>query len=149
MLNFIKKILPINPLIDTSKLNHKEIGDLGEKISVKHLVKHSFTILEQNYRTKLAEIDIIAEKDNKIYFFEVKSVSRETIKSVKHSLSHKNVSRETFKPENRVNYHKIQKIYKLSSYYLNWKNIDKEAIIQVITVKIYKDGESEIEFIDI
>ena len=51
---------------------NKTIGNLGEDIAVSYLEKNKFTILERNYRYKRCEIDIIAEKDNCIYFIEVK-----------------------------------------------------------------------------
>ena len=51
---------------------NKAIGNLGEDIAVSYLEKNKFTILERNYRYKRCEIDIIAEKDNCIYFIEVK-----------------------------------------------------------------------------
>jgi len=54
------------------------IGRLGEDIAVKHFVKHSFKVLDRNYRKKWGEIDIVAEKDNILHFIEVKAVSCET-----------------------------------------------------------------------
>ena len=53
---------------------HNEIGKIGEKITKTFLMKHDFSVLETNYRTKYGEIDIIATKDSKIRFIEVKSV---------------------------------------------------------------------------
>jgi hypothetical protein len=47
-------------------------------------VKQNFTILDLNYNKKCREIDIIAEKGNKIYFIEAKSVIRETFRDVNH-----------------------------------------------------------------
>jgi putative endonuclease len=61
------------PKIFTSKT--QKVGELGENIAVRFLMKHDFTVLERNYTKKWGEIDIIAEKDNKLYFIEVKSVS--------------------------------------------------------------------------
>ena len=53
----------------------QKIGKLGEEIAWIYLKKHGFSILERNYTRKWGEIDIVAEKDKKIYFNEVKSVS--------------------------------------------------------------------------
>lgn len=41
---------------------HNEIGKIGEEIAKKFLEKQGYKIIEQNYRTKYAEIDLIAEK---------------------------------------------------------------------------------------
>ncbi len=62
------------PKVFTSKT--QKIGEIGENIAVKFLVKHNFLILNRNYTKKWGEIDIVAEKNNKLYFIEVKSVSR-------------------------------------------------------------------------
>ena len=54
------------------KLN-KDIGDLGENLSIKYLRKHDYKILNRNFRCKSGEIDIIAIKNSTISFIEVKS----------------------------------------------------------------------------
>lgn len=54
----------------------QKVGKLGEDVACTFLMKHGFTIEETNYTKKWGEIDIIAKKDDKIYFIEVKSVSR-------------------------------------------------------------------------
>lgn len=51
----------------------QKIGELGEGVACKFLVKNGFLILERNYTKKWGEIDIIAQKENKLYFIEVKS----------------------------------------------------------------------------
>ena len=40
----------------------QKIGQLGEDIACKFLMKHEFSILERNYTKKWGEIDIIAIK---------------------------------------------------------------------------------------
>lgn len=41
---------------------HNEVGKIGEDLARKYLEKEGFKILEQNYRTKYAEIDLVAKK---------------------------------------------------------------------------------------
>ena len=53
------------PKIFTSE--KQKIGELGENIAVKFLEKHDFFILDRNYTKKWGEIDIISEKNNKLY----------------------------------------------------------------------------------
>ena len=43
---------------------HNEIGKIGENLATTFLMKQGFAILERNYRVKVGEIDIIAQKDN-------------------------------------------------------------------------------------
>ncbi len=51
----------------------KNIGQLGEGLAYDFLKLHKYQILFRNFNTKLGEIDIIAEKSNKIIFVEVKT----------------------------------------------------------------------------
>ncbi len=50
-----------------------EIGKLGEQAAENYLIEKGYKILKKNFHFgKLGEIDIIAEKDGKLIFFEVK-----------------------------------------------------------------------------
>lgn len=47
-------------------------GRLAEEAAANFLVGRGFTVLAQNWRRRVCEIDIIAQKNNCIYFVEVK-----------------------------------------------------------------------------
>lgn len=49
------------------------VGQYGESLAARYLQKRGYTILDQNWRTRFGEIDIIARRDQTIYFFEVKT----------------------------------------------------------------------------
>jgi len=51
----------------------QKIGKSGEAAAVRFLKKSGYKILEQNYRTQLGEIDIIAKDRQTIVFIEVKT----------------------------------------------------------------------------
>ncbi|PJZ26037.1 hypothetical protein CH352_05505 [Leptospira hartskeerlii] len=51
-------------------------GKEGENIATELLLKLGHTILERNFRIKRGEIDIISEKENVLYFTEVKYWAR-------------------------------------------------------------------------
>ena len=51
----------------------QKFGEKGEEIAVRHLKKEGYKIIETNYRTKLGEIDIIAQDKDTIVFAEVKT----------------------------------------------------------------------------
>ena len=52
----------------------RKFGDIGEKEAEEFLVKSGYKILDRNYRVKnIGEIDLIAEKSNKLIFIEVKT----------------------------------------------------------------------------
>ena len=53
----------------------QQFGKKSESIAVRHLRKSGYRILEQNYRTKLGEIDIIAKDKETLVFVEVKARS--------------------------------------------------------------------------
>lgn len=46
---------------------------MAEDIAVFHMEHNGFNIIERNYSKKWGEIDIVAEKNGKIHFVEVKS----------------------------------------------------------------------------
>jgi putative endonuclease len=53
--------------------SRQQFGKESESLAVRYLKKHGYRILEQNYRTKLGEIDIIAIDKGTIVFVEVKA----------------------------------------------------------------------------
>ena len=59
-------------------MTNKIIGKYGEDIAKNFLIKKGFQILEMNYRySRVAEIDIIAEKKDVLHFVEVKTRTQE------------------------------------------------------------------------
>lgn len=54
---------------------NKIVGNKGEVQAVNYLKKEKYKILTTNFRNKIGEIDIIAQKDNIIVFVEVKTRS--------------------------------------------------------------------------
>lgn len=51
----------------------RQTGDVGESLAVRFLKKNGYKIIEQNYRSKLGEIDIIARDGKVLAFVEVKA----------------------------------------------------------------------------
>lgn len=49
------------------------LGEKGEGLAAKFLQKQGYKIIEQNYKTRLGEIDIIASDDGILVFIEVKT----------------------------------------------------------------------------
>ena len=119
------------PKVFTSE--KQKIGEIGENIAVKFLMKHGFSILDRNYTKKWGEIDIVAEKDNKISFIEVKSVSCETLNSV---------SRETldhYNPEDNMHPWKLKRMSRTVQTYLLEKKIEEEKEWQVDLLVVFLD----------
>ncbi len=53
-------------------MNNYFVGHQAERVASKHLVKLGYKIIDINWKTRVCEIDIIAEKEETMYFFEVK-----------------------------------------------------------------------------
>jgi putative endonuclease len=101
--------------------NSQKIGQIGENIASKYLIRHGFSIIERNYTRKWGEIDIIAKKGNKIHFVEVKSKTVEptyfsNIKNPKYEA-------RGIKPEENVHYWKIKKLRRVIETYLTSQRI--------------------------
>jgi putative endonuclease len=54
---------------------NQEFGHWGEKVAMRFLEKKDYIILDNNVRTPYGEIDIIAKKNNRLFFVEVKTRS--------------------------------------------------------------------------
>ena len=119
------------PKVFTSET--QKIGEVGENITVKFLMKHGFSILDRNYTKKWGEIDIVAEKENKLYFIEVKSVSRPDLG---------NVSQETldqYNPEDNMHPWKLKRMSRTIQTYLLNKKITDEKEWQVDLLVVFLD----------
>lgn len=47
-------------------------GRIAEDVAAKFLLSKGYKVLSQNWKTPVCEIDIVAQKDKRIYFIEVK-----------------------------------------------------------------------------
>lgn len=91
---------------DYTKIKNNIEGKKGEIKAVLFFKKHGYKILETNFKNKIGEIDIIAEKDGVIVFIEVKN-------------------RSTYRfgrPIEAVDFRKQNKIKKVAEIYLMIKN---------------------------
>jgi len=52
---------------------NQRFGQQGESLAARYLKKHGYRILENNYRTPMGEIDIIARDGDTLVFVEVKA----------------------------------------------------------------------------
>ncbi|MDP2641612.1 MAG: YraN family protein [Candidatus Yanofskybacteria bacterium] len=73
---------------------HNEVGKRGEMLARKYLEGKGYKILEQNYKTKRGEVDIIAKHNDTLVFVEVRTKRHEQFGT----------------PEDTINYHKKRKM---------------------------------------
>ena len=101
-----------------------ETGKLGEAMAKEYLKKQGYDIIEQNYRTKRAEIDIIAAKNRVLVFVEVRTKSSDQFGT----------------PEETINYGKRQKLIRNAVAYVARKKFTGAYRIDAICIVL---GEGE------
>jgi len=126
------------PKIFTSKT--QKTGEIGENIAEKFLVKHGFRILERNYTQKWGEIDIVAEKEEKLYFIEVKSVERDLSKET---------TLDSYRPEDNMHPWKLKRLGRaIQTYILQKKLDDREWQFDLLTVFLsLKDKKARVKVV--
>lgn len=123
------------PKVFTSET--QKTGEIGENIAARFLMKHDFSILDRNYTKKWGEIDIIAQKNNKLYFIEVKSVSRETLNTFIPKSYNDADGRYEHRPEDNMHPWKLKRLSRTIQTYLLSKNVDEDKEWQVDLLVVY------------
>ena len=70
-----------------------QTGRLGEEIAKKYLEKNGYKIIEQNFKTKYAEIDLVAKQKNELVFVEVRTKKGEIFGTPEESLNQKKLKK--------------------------------------------------------
>ncbi len=129
---FVSRETKIEKLIK-SMAEHNEIGKIGESITKTFLVKHGFSVMETNYRTRCGEIDIIAKKDNKLRFIEVKSIK---VRDFDH------LDGLSVQPEDNLTFAKWSKFAISVQTYLRHKSVPQETKWQIDLACVYINTET-------
>ena len=109
----------------------QKFGEKGESLAAWFLKKNGYKIIEQNYRTQLGEIDIIAKEKKTIVFVEVKSRR----------------STRFGNPKWAVTPQKQRKISMVALYYLKTtKQTDAKARFDVVAITANRD-QPQIEIV--
>lgn len=130
------------PKIFTSE--SQKTGEVGENIAVKFLMKQGYVILDRNYTKKWGEIDIIAEKETRLHFVEVKSVSRENLDIV---------SRETldqYHPEDNMHPWKLKRLARTIQTYLLSERVPEDTEWQMDLLVVFlslKDKKARVKVV--
>ncbi len=99
---------------------NKQLGEKGEQLACEYLIKRGYQILEQNFRYKHLEIDIIAQdtKEKEIVFVEVKLRSNNQFGS----------------PALAVDQRKIARLTKVAQIYYNQKRLNSRFRFDIISI---------------
>ena len=110
---------------------HQKFGEKSENLAAWYLKQNGYKIIEQNYRNRMGEIDIIAREKKTIVFVEVKSR-----KSIRYG-----------SPKLAVTLKKQRKISMVALYYLkSTQQIDSKARFDVVAITSNRD-EPQIEIV--
>lgn len=93
-------------------MNNIEKGKLGEEIASKYITSKGGKVIEQNYRTKIGEVDLIVQINGELVFVEVKSRS-----NINYGY-----------PSEAVNYKKQRKIINVAKYYILNNSLENVSI---------------------
>ncbi len=93
-------------------MNNIEKGKLGEEIASKYITSKGGKVIEQNYRTKMGEVDLIVQINGELVFVEVKSRS-----NINYGY-----------PSEAVNYKKQRKIINVAKYYILNNSLENVSI---------------------
>lgn len=115
----------------SEKPTKKQVGAWGEQITVKYYKNRGFKPLGMNYLKKWGEIDVIARNNGIVHFIEVKTVSYETKADLEHAVTH-----GTWRPEENVTTHKIQKLSRAIESWLGENKWDGKWQIDVVAIRI-------------
>ena len=112
-----------------SMSQHNEIGKIGEEAAKNFLVAKGYKILEQNYKTKYLEIDLIAEKSSgffgkkELVFVEVRTKAGENFGS----------------PEDTLNRAKLQRVLRNARLYSSFKKWQGPCRIDAVCIVLNPD----------
>jgi len=109
----------------------QEIGKQGEALAKEYLIEEGYIILEENWRFKKAEIDLICTKENQIVIAEVKTRTNVTFGE----------------PEEFVSQHQQDLIFLSANAYLEKHELEKELRFDVIAVTIENPQQIKIKHI--
>lgn len=111
----------------------KQLGAQGEQWAREELEKRGYRVLETNWRSYLGELDIIAQKEGKIVFVEVKT---------KTGLGYGS-------PEEMVDRRKQWKLIRTAESYLEAQDLQNaDWRIDVVAIGLDSAGRPKIELIE-
>lgn len=111
--------------------SHNELGHLGEELAASYLGMKGYEILERNWTSGKAEVDIIARKENVLAIIEVKART-----SAEYGLPHEFVKKR-----------KIRLLVAAVDTYVTENELDIEVRFDIVAV-LFTNLEPEIEHLE-
>ncbi len=108
-----------------------ETGASGEQAAVDYLRKEGFRIVQRNWRTGRYELDIVAVREDRIHFIEVKTRRVEGLTT----------------PDEAMTPAKMRALRRAVESYLALYDTDLEPQIDFVAVDLYPDGEYGVRYV--
>lgn len=96
---------------------HNETGRWGEDIAADYLAANGYAIAERNWRMHHYEVDIIAYKEDRIIFVEVKTRSK-----------------NEDDPLDAIDHNKIRRLIRAGQVYIDFNRIDHKIQFDIIAI---------------
>lgn len=100
-------------------------GKFGEDKAVEYLKDKKFEIIERNYKCRYGEVDIVARDGKEFVFIEVRTFFEGNL----------------VKPVESVFRDKRKRLLFMVQHYINYRGIEGECRIDLIGIRLNKDGE--------
>lgn len=119
-------------LLNEQNIHKRAKGNIGENIACKFLEGKGFIIKNRNYQRKWGELDIVAEKDQEIHFFEVKSITK----------NFEDLYFDAHKAEDNVDGLKIKHLRRMIETYLNDEKKGIDSVFHFHVLCVFMNMES-------
>lgn len=103
---------------------HNKTGASGEELACRYLEEKGYTILHRNWRYSHYEIDIIAEKNDRLHFIEVKTRR----------------SQQFGMPEDALSRRKIKNLIEAADEYIHLTGIIRNIQFDCLAINLYKNS---------
>jgi len=90
-------------------------GKIGEEIAKNYLEKNGYKIIERNFKTKYAEIDLVARQKNELVLVEVRTKRGLDFGSPEESLNKKKLRKLWFNAQGYINIKKWTGPYRIDA----------------------------------
>jgi putative endonuclease len=111
---------------------HKKLGEKGEQLATDWFSQKGYRILHRNWRFSHYEIDLIAEKEDRIHFIEVKTRSNNVFGF----------------PEESVTPKKIRRLMCAAEEYLLRNCVEKPVQYDILSIGLYGNAPPEFYLIE-
>lgn len=113
-------------------MHNKDLGKFGESVAALYFKNKGYEILDRNFYCRYGEIDIVAIKDGKLFFIEVKTRTNLVFGEIENSISDFKLNRLKNSIESYLEKNKIDCDYFLIFSFVFFDKKNKKAKIKIV-----------------